>query len=72
MTGAQGTKMGLCRRLANSPQSDLRLSGEISANKRKQMKIKESKSTFISFHKFFRIGTFQGVTGDSNKKIFSF
>jgi hypothetical protein len=32
----------------------------------------ERKSPFISFHFFFRIGAFQWVTADSNKKTFSF
>jgi hypothetical protein len=36
------------------------------------MKGNERKSAFICFHKLFRIGTFQWVTADSNKKIFSF
>ena len=43
--------------------------GEIRANKSKLMKGDESKSPFISFYFFFRIGTFQWVTGDLNKKI---
>jgi hypothetical protein len=34
------------------------------------MKINESKSAFICFHFLFRIGTFQWVMADSNKKIF--
>jgi hypothetical protein len=33
------------------------------------MKENESKIAFISFHLFFRIGTFQRVTADSNQKI---
>jgi hypothetical protein len=33
------------------------------------MKIKASKIAFISFHLFFRIGTFQWVIGEKNKKI---
>jgi hypothetical protein len=42
---------------------------KLAANKRKKMKENENKIAFICFHKFFRIGTFQGVTADSNKKI---
>jgi hypothetical protein len=42
---------------------------EFPANKRKQMKANERKIAFISFQKLFRIGTFQWVTADSNKKI---
>jgi hypothetical protein len=34
------------------------------------MKGNESKKAFISFHLFVRIGTFQSVTGEKNKKIF--
>jgi hypothetical protein len=37
--------------------------------KRKQMKTNERKIAFICFHLLFRIGTFQWVTADSNKKI---
>jgi hypothetical protein len=33
------------------------------------MKANESKIAFIYFHKFFRIGTFQDVTPEENKKI---
>jgi hypothetical protein len=33
------------------------------------MKTNERKIAFISFQKLFRIGTFQWVTADSNKKI---
>jgi hypothetical protein len=33
------------------------------------MKGNESKWAFICFQQFFRIGTFQRVTADSNKKI---
>jgi hypothetical protein len=42
---------------------------EFLANKRKQMKANERKIAFICFHLLFRIGTFQWVTADSNKKI---
>jgi hypothetical protein len=42
---------------------------EFPANKQKQMKTNERKIAFISFQKLFRIGTFQWVTADSNKKI---
>jgi hypothetical protein len=42
---------------------------EIRANKRKQTKGNESNFAFISFHFLFRIGAFQWVTADSNKKI---
>jgi hypothetical protein len=42
---------------------------QASANKRKQMKINVSKIAFFYLRLFFRIGTFQWVTGDSNKKI---
>jgi hypothetical protein len=35
------------------------------------MKTNERKIAFISFQKLFRIGTFQWVTADSNKKILS-
>jgi hypothetical protein len=35
------------------------------------MKENESKIAFISFHLFFRIGTFQRVTADSNQKFLS-
>jgi hypothetical protein len=35
------------------------------------MKGNESKIAFFSFHLLFRIGTFQWVTADSNKKILS-
>jgi hypothetical protein len=45
--------------------------GEIRSNKSKLMKGNESKNPFISFYFFFRIWTFQWVTGDSNKKISS-
>jgi hypothetical protein len=34
------------------------------------MKIKESKNAFICFLLFLRIGAFQWVAADSNKKIF--
>jgi hypothetical protein len=37
--------------------------------KRKEMKANESKIPFISFHFLLRIGTFQWVKADSNKKI---
>jgi hypothetical protein len=40
-----------------------------SANKPKEMKGNERKIAFISFYFLFGIGTFQWVTGDSNKKI---
>jgi hypothetical protein len=40
----------------------------LSANIRKQMKTNESKIAFFYFHLFFRIGNFQRVTADSNKK----
>jgi hypothetical protein len=36
------------------------------------MKGNENKIAFIFFHFLFRIGTFQWVTADSNKKIFPF
>jgi hypothetical protein len=39
------------------------------ANKPKEMKGNERKIAFISFYFLFGIGTFQWVTGDSNKKI---
>jgi hypothetical protein len=42
---------------------------EFDVNKRKQMKAKWLLFPFICFHEFFRIGTFQRVTADSNKKI---
>src|ERR1700735_2691614 len=35
----------------------------------KPMQIKNSKTAFICYQLFFRIGTFQWVTSDSNKKI---
>jgi hypothetical protein len=40
----------------------------LNANK---MKGNENRIAFISFHFFFRIGPFQRVTADSNKKSFS-
>jgi hypothetical protein len=40
--------------------------------KRKEMKGNKSKIAFICFHFLLRIGTFQWVTADSNKKIFPF
>jgi hypothetical protein len=36
------------------------------------MKGNENRIAFISFHFSFRIGTFQRVTADSNKKILPF
>jgi hypothetical protein len=42
---------------------------EWTANKGKQMQINERKKAFICFYLLFRIGTFQWVTADSNKKI---
>jgi hypothetical protein len=36
------------------------------------MKGNENKKAFISFHFLFRIGAFQRVTADSNKKVVSF
>jgi hypothetical protein len=41
---------------------------ELNANKTKQMSLNESKFTFICFHLFFRIWTFQWVTGEKIKK----
>ena len=40
-------------------------------NKSKQNQIKPSKKAWICFYLFFRIGTFQWVTTDLNKKTFS-
>src|ERR1700722_4353582 len=41
------------------------------SNESKEVKADESKIAFICFHLFFRIGTFQCVTDDSNRKNFS-
>jgi hypothetical protein len=43
---------------------------EFDSNKRKQMKINDSKIAFFYLRLFFRIGTFQWVAPDSNR-IFS-
>jgi hypothetical protein len=40
---------------------------QASANKRKWMQINESKTAFVCFYLFFRIGTFRWFTADSNK-----
>jgi hypothetical protein len=73
MTRAQGTKMGLSPSTSEQlAQSGLRpVFAQISADKSKQIKTNESKNAFFCFYVFFRIGTFQRVTADSNKKIFS-
>src|ERR1700722_16733780 len=42
---------------------------EIDFNKRKKVKGNESERTFICFHLFFGIRTFQCVRGDSNRKF---
>jgi hypothetical protein len=41
----------------------------VDENKSKQKKVNDRKNAFIYLHLFFRIGTFQWVTADSNKKI---
>src|SRR5580692_10679066 len=44
---------------------------EILANKSKLAKANKRKIAFICFHYFFRIGTFQWVTAEKDKKVFS-
>jgi hypothetical protein len=53
----------------SAERASIQPASEFLANKSKLMKGKESKFAFFSFHLFFRIGTFQRVTPDSNKKI---
>jgi hypothetical protein len=65
------SRWGARQRAAPSPAEDrrLQLPGELSASKSKKTKANERKIAFISFHKFFGIGTFQRVMRQKNKKI---
>jgi hypothetical protein len=65
MTGAQGTKMGLCRRLRTGRKAASGLSSAkyllAKARKRKAMKENERKSAFICFQNFSELRHFNGL-----------
>jgi hypothetical protein len=76
MTGAQGTKMGLCRRLRTGRKAASGLSSAkyllAKARKRKAMKENERKTAFICFHNFSESGHFNGLRPIQIKKVFPF